>query len=93
MIDITELRQKGVGNNHDGTNHNGSTEMKCSKLSKRENEVMLMLCDGLPNKLMAQRVGLSVRTIEAHRASIKRKLGLRSLAELVIYALNAIPRR
>ena len=88
VIDITELRQKGVGNNHDGTNHNGSTEMKCSKLSKRENEVMLMLCDGLPNKLMAQRVGLSVRTIEAHRASIMRKLGLRSLAELVRYALK-----
>jgi DNA-binding NarL/FixJ family response regulator len=62
--------------------------MKCSKLSKRENEVMRLLCDGLPNKLMAQRLGLSVRTIEAHRASFMRKLGLRSLAELVRYALK-----
>ena len=88
VIDITELRQKGGGNNHDGTNHNGSTEMKCSKLSKRENEVMRLLCDGLPNKLVAQRLGLSVRTIEAHRARIMRKLGLRSLAELVRYALK-----
>jgi DNA-binding NarL/FixJ family response regulator len=37
---------------------------------------------------VAQRLGVSVKTIDAHRANIMRKLNLRSVAELVRYAIR-----
>ncbi len=50
-------------------------------LTPRESEVLALAGDGLTSKDIADRLGLSKRTIDAHRASIKRKLGLRSKAD------------
>ncbi|GLQ22370.1 DNA-binding response regulator [Algimonas ampicilliniresistens] len=52
-------------------------------LTPRELEVAKALADGKPNKVVAHELGVSVRTVETHRARVMSKLGIRSLAELV----------
>ena len=56
---------------------------KLSQLSEREQEVLELMLEGLPNKLIARRIDLSTRTVESHRARIFTKLGANSLAQLV----------
>lgn len=52
------------------------------QLSKRESEIATILTEGLSNKVAAQRLGLSVRTVEMHRGNALAKLGLRNILEL-----------
>ncbi|MGW0771468.1 response regulator [Streptomyces sp. NPDC002676] len=52
-------------------------------LSRREREVLALIADGLTHQQIADALGLSVRTIEAQRASIKVKLGVSRRAELI----------
>jgi two-component system response regulator NreC len=52
-------------------------------LSRREREVLGLIADGLTHGQIADELGLSVRTIEAQRASIKVKLGVSRRAELI----------
>ena len=56
-------------------------------LSKRETELMRMIAWGATNKEIAQRLNLSVKTIEAHKANGMRKLGMRSRVDIVRYAV------
>jgi two-component system response regulator FixJ len=58
-------------------------------LTERELEVFRLLVEGHQNKVVANRLGISVRTAEAHRAHIMSKLGVRNLAELVRLSLAA----
>lgn len=62
---------------------------KIEKLKPRERDVMLCLADGLPNKVIAHRLGLSVRTVEVYRANLMDKLEVRSLADVIKLAFNA----
>jgi two-component system response regulator NreC len=57
-------------------------------LSDREREVLKLLALGYTNQEIAQRLYISVRTAETHRAHIMRKLQLETRAELVRYALE-----
>ena len=57
-------------------------------LSMRESQILSALAKGLSSKLIARELGLSVRTVEAHRQSIKRKLELDGQAELIKYAVE-----
>jgi DNA-binding NarL/FixJ family response regulator len=56
-------------------------------LSERERDVMFMLALGYTNQEVAEQLYISVRTVDTHRAHLMRKLGLRTRAELVLYAL------
>jgi len=56
--------------------------------TRREREVIQLLAEGRSNKEAAATLGISVKTIEAHRANIMRKLGLHSLSDLVRYAIR-----
>ncbi|WP_300652144.1 response regulator transcription factor [Pseudomonas sp.] len=58
------------------------------ELTPREREVLQMLVQGLSNKAIARLLDISVRTIETHRLSIRRKLGVDTPAGLVKYALE-----
>jgi two-component system response regulator FixJ len=51
-------------------------------LTPREREVMALLVDGLPNKLVAARLAISTRTAEHHRAAIMTKMKARTLSHL-----------
>jgi len=52
------------------------------KLSPRERDVMTLIAEGMSNKGIASAIDVSVRTVEAHRARIFDKLGVRSAVEL-----------
>jgi FixJ family two-component response regulator len=51
-------------------------------LTGREREVMALLIEGLPNKLVAARLGISTRTAEHHRAAVMRKMQARTISHL-----------
>ncbi|MGN6527201.1 MAG: response regulator [Burkholderiaceae bacterium] len=57
-------------------------------LSSRESQILSALARGLSSKLIAREMDVSVRTVEAHRQSIKRKLALEGQAELIKYAVE-----
>ncbi len=57
-------------------------------LSARELEVLRHICDGLSNRDIAARLGLSVNTVAVHRANIMKTLGVHKTAELVMYAIQ-----
>ena len=57
-------------------------------LSSRECEILAALARGLSSKHIAREMDVSVRTVEAHRQNIKRKLSLEGQAELIKYAVE-----
>jgi len=57
-------------------------------LTPRESEILAALGRGASSKEIALELGLSVRTVEAHRQSIKRRLGIEGQAELIKYAVE-----
>jgi two-component system response regulator FixJ len=59
------------------------TDALLSNLSKREVEVLSLLIQGKPNKVVARELEISPRTVEVHRARIMQRLGVTSFAELV----------
>jgi two-component system, LuxR family, response regulator DctR len=58
-------------------------------LTEREQAVMRLMLDGLPNKLIADQLGISVRTVEVHRARVFDKMKVKSAVELA----NALQQR
>jgi two-component system, NarL family, response regulator NreC len=57
-------------------------------LSTREHEVLRLLAEGKVNRQIAEQLGISVRTVEGHRARVMLKLELRSLSDLIRYAVR-----
>ena len=58
------------------------------RLTKRELEVLQLVCDGLNNREIAAKLELSINTVAVHRANIMSALGVHKTAELVVYALQ-----
>jgi len=59
-----------------------------SILSTREREVLQLIAEGMSAKEVASQLEISTKTVEAHRTSLMRKLGVRKATELVRYALR-----
>jgi two-component system response regulator NreC len=59
-----------------------------SLLSGREREVLHLIAEGLSAKEIATELSISTKTVEAHRTSLMRKLGVRKATELVRYAVR-----
>jgi DNA-binding NarL/FixJ family response regulator len=57
-------------------------------VTSREREIIQLVAEGQSNKEAASTLGISVKTIEAHRANIMRKLHLRTVSDLVRYAIR-----
>jgi DNA-binding NarL/FixJ family response regulator len=57
-------------------------------LSARELEVLRLICDGMSNRAIATKLGLSANTVAVHRANIMKALGVHKTAELVVYAIQ-----
>jgi DNA-binding NarL/FixJ family response regulator len=58
------------------------------RLTAREREIVQLLAEGRTNKEVAVTLGVSIKTVDAHRANIMNKLHLRSVADLVRYAIR-----
>lgn len=61
----------------------GLLQERQAELTERERDVMRLVLEGLPNKLIADRLDISVRTVEVHRARVFDKMEVRSAVELV----------
>jgi two-component system, NarL family, response regulator NreC len=78
---MTELLAKHIG---DSNSHSPSFQ----QLNARELETLQLIAHGFTNKEIAERMFLSVKTVEAHRSKIYKKLGLKTRADAVNYAIK-----
>lgn len=69
-------------------NADAEKEDSLDVLSPREREVLQLIAEGNANAAIAEKLTLSVRTVEAHRAHIMSKLRFNSQADLVRYAMQ-----
>lgn len=58
-------------------------------LTEREQEVVRLVAEGLSSREIAERLCLSVKTVDTHRANIMEKIGVHNVAELIRYAIRA----
>src|SRR5262249_46899608 len=70
------LRRTGGGSAHSGL------------LTPRQSEILRMVAEGLTTKGIAHRLGISVKTVEAHRSQVMDRLGIHDLPSLVRYAIR-----
>jgi two-component system response regulator DctR len=63
-------------------NQANSLQARLAGLTDRERAVMRLVVDGLPNKLVADQLDISVRTVEVHRSRVFEKMGVKSAVEL-----------
>ena len=61
---------------------------KAELISSREREIVQLLAEGNSNKEIARLLSLSLKTVETHRSNIMHKLGLKSITDLVLYAVR-----
>lgn len=66
-------------------------EHRLRLLTQREREVMLLVVAGKLNKQVADELNISMKTVEAHRARVMEKMGVRTLAELVTAVMSVNP--
>jgi two-component system response regulator NreC len=57
-------------------------------LTAREQEILVLLAEGQSNKAVAEHFGISIRTVESHRARLMLKLQCQSVVEMIKYALR-----
>jgi two-component system response regulator DctR len=57
-------------------------QSRLSELTERERDVMRLVVEGLPNKLIADQLDISVRTVEVHRSRVFDKMEVKSAVEL-----------
>jgi DNA-binding NarL/FixJ family response regulator len=62
------------------------TERPSAELSPREREVLVQLASGLPNKLIAQRLGISEKTVKAHLTNVFGRIGVTDRTQAALWA-------
>jgi two-component system response regulator NreC len=63
-------------------------EQAIDVLTDRERDVLALVAEGLLNRAIGERLGISPKTVARHRENIMRKLGLHSRTDLVKYAIR-----
>lgn len=81
---VSELILRRLQSNGQG----GERPAPGTSLTAREREAVKFIAEGRTNKELADLLGVSLRTAESHRAAVMQKLGLKSLGELIRYALR-----
>jgi len=79
---------RGGGERRARPGGHAQAQAQAAGLTSREIEVTQLLAEGKTNWCIATILGISVRTVETHRANVMRKLGLQSVVELVHYAVR-----
>jgi two-component system, NarL family, response regulator NreC len=65
-----------------------SSPLTADLLTQREKEILSLTANGLTSKEIGERLDISARTVEAHRANIREKLGIATASELIKYAID-----
>jgi two-component system response regulator FixJ len=84
--DLVMAIRDALGLRNEGTAVGPNTQTpkaRLSSLTTTEKEVLARLLEGAPNRLIADELGLSVRTFETHRATVMSKMKANNMAELV----------
>lgn len=76
---VQDFLQRGIG---------PSSTSEPSELTEREQEVLTLIAEGLTNKQIGERLGISPKTVARHRDNISHKLNLSTRAELTRYAIQ-----
>lgn len=71
-----------------GVNNHQLLTQKLSSLTARQEQVLKLLAAGKTNKEIGKELGISARTVEAHRTQLKERLNVQTVSELVILALR-----
>jgi len=71
-----------------GSQENNVEDSSVVKLSARQSEVLRLIAEGFTTKEIAMNLGLSVKTVEAHRTQLMRELEIHDIAGLVRYAIR-----
>lgn len=64
------------------------TQKKQTDLSKREIEILQLIAEGFSNKQIGEKIFISHRTVDKHRANMMQKIGAKNVAEMVSYAIR-----
>lgn len=89
LLETIEAAFAGLPRGAVSPNAQATAASRLNSLTAREYEVLRALVGGLPNKAIANRLDLSVRTVEMHRANMMNRLNLPSLAEVLQLAFTA----
>jgi DNA-binding NarL/FixJ family response regulator len=68
--------------------HAAADSAAVPRLTPREREIIQLLAEGHRNKKIAQMLGISIKTVETHRTALMRKIGVKSIVDLVRYAVR-----
>jgi DNA-binding NarL/FixJ family response regulator len=71
-----------------GENARDAVEDPSRRMTSRERQIVQLVAEARSTKEVASHLGISIKTVEAHRTNIMRKLRLRSVSELVRYAIR-----
>lgn len=89
---VSNLRSSssGTGGGTDDADDDNRTADAADEicLSDREREILLLICKGLTNNEIADRLFISKRTVDKHRANILEKTNCKNTANLVVYAIK-----
>jgi FixJ family two-component response regulator len=83
LVDRVNAALRHDAENRAAEERHSDLKRRFDMLTAREREVMELIVDGRPNKVVAIELHLSERTVEIHRANVMTKMGARSLAHLV----------
>jgi len=86
---VSESLAESLGRPRRGSAEAGASRSDpIERLSNRELQVLSLIGRGQSSREAAERLGLSIKTVETHRQSVKRKLNLATNAQLLQYAIN-----
>ena len=82
LVDRVEQALQQSTQTLEGARARQSLQHRLAELTDRERDVMRLVIEGLPNKLIADQLQISVRTVEVHRARVFDKMAVKSAVEL-----------
>lgn len=82
LVDRVEQALQRSAANLQSAKAKQSRQQNLGELTERERDVMRLVVEGLPNKLIADQLDISVRTVEVHRARVFEKMAVKSAVEL-----------
>lgn len=89
ILEAMEKSCRRLKNSDREDEYTAKAKSSLAQLTQRELEITEKLVEGKPNKIIAFELGISIRTVETHRARVLSKMQVRSLAELVKLHLAA----
>lgn len=87
VIEINDTKQIIIGKLNEFVQSETPKRNDDVELSKRETDVLVAVAKGMMNKEIADQMNISIHTVISHRKNITRKIGIKSVSGLTVYAL------